>query len=841
MLVPSKTIAARSTSPALLIVIFVLAGIAAASPLLAWSPPANITRLYGNADVAGGIIAHDSSGRLHSVFTRSSQELYYVLVDGDMRTVISYLAQGITPCVVADGLGKVHALWAEGSDIRYKQWNGVWGAALPTVSSGTGGCTDPQVCVDSANNLHAVWAKGGNVWYNRLSAVSGVWDGPQQLTSTNDVQSTFPPRVAAVGTSPVIVCGRKIGSPVSVWFLSKESGTWSSLQLPSSGTAASTGDIDAASDGNVYATWDDNSDVWCARRIGGSWSSIIAIRTGTPTSLAPRVATSSSSKVGIVWKDNGPGFGDVFGSTWNGGSWSSPATVTGLAAGTCIFPEIIRDASGYQHIAYCNGNELWWITDRPDATPPPPVSNLAAASGDNQNVLSWTNPLAVDLAKVRIVFRTDHYPTSASDGTVLIDRAAVSGTDSVTHTGLTNGVTYYYAVYVGDEVPNYSAASLVWGRPHLLSCNDAKGLADGQPINLKDRVISTMFTSGGYFYVQDPERMSGIRVVNPGAGYSVGRRINITGTMGSRMQNGYVAERQITGATLSLVSSGTAPRPLFLNCASVGGPALSPTIPGVLGATTGLNNMGLLVKIAGKVTGVFSNFVYVDDGTGVHQDSGIAGVMVECPSTPTVVPGNIVSAVGICGAYVPIGWAANRSYIRLKNSSDLALISSNLGSVSGYVRNSGGVGLSGITVATEDGEYVTTTAGNGSFSLPSVIAGRYILMATYPGYSTDSEEIVVTPGGAVTCNFTIDQNAGTISGIVRDYRSVAIPGALVTTNVGGYYAVTNSSGSYTMSYVVTGTYNVTVSAPGYQTQTQYGVPVGVGGITYANFILATGP
>lgn len=78
-----------------------------------------------------------------------------------------------------------------------------------------------------------------------------------------------------------------------------------------------------------------------------------------------------------------------------------------------------------------------------DETPPADVSGFTAVAGDGEVELSWSNPTDPDFAGVVIRFRTDTYPTSPTDG----QEAYKGSGESFTHTGLTNGTTYYYTIF----------------------------------------------------------------------------------------------------------------------------------------------------------------------------------------------------------------------------------------------------------------------------------------------------------------------------------------------------------------------------------------------------------
>jgi len=94
-----------------------------------------------------------------------------------------------------------------------------------------------------------------------------------------------------------------------------------------------------------------------------------------------------------------------------------------------------------------------------DSTPPGAVTELEGEASDGVNDLSWVNPSGGDLADVVVRYRTDGvFPTSPVDGQLLFEGPAQSGaTGSFQHSGLANGSTYSYAVFVTDTAENCSA------------------------------------------------------------------------------------------------------------------------------------------------------------------------------------------------------------------------------------------------------------------------------------------------------------------------------------------------------------------------------------------------
>jgi hypothetical protein len=101
-------------------------------------------------------------------------------------------------------------------------------------------------------------------------------------------------------------------------------------------------------------------------------------------------------------------------------------------------------------------------TEEPDVdlTPPGPVAGFTAAPGVGQISLSWSNPVAGDLDRTVIRYRTDgQYPTGPLDGFEVTDQPASSGSpDGHVHHGVESGLSYYYSAFSMDEAGNVSTA-----------------------------------------------------------------------------------------------------------------------------------------------------------------------------------------------------------------------------------------------------------------------------------------------------------------------------------------------------------------------------------------------
>jgi hypothetical protein len=120
----------------------------------------------------------------------------------------------------------------------------------------------------------------------------------------------------------------------------------------------------------------------------------------------------------------------------------------------------------------------------PDVQPPAPVTQLVVDRRLGPLTLTWTNPSTADFAGTTIRYRTDRFPSGASDGVLLADGPGAPGsTDSVAHSGLAGGTTYYYAVYAHDEVPNYAEPATI-SKTFWAADLDADGDVDQEDFGL---------------------------------------------------------------------------------------------------------------------------------------------------------------------------------------------------------------------------------------------------------------------------------------------------------------------------------------------------------------------
>ena len=113
-------------------------------------------------------------------------------------------------------------------------------------------------------------------------------------------------------------------------------------------------------------------------------------------------------------------------------------------------------------------------------------------------------------------------------------------------------------------------------------------------------------------------------------------------------------ERALLNCKIIPGSLGTPVVPLLLNTKSLGGEPFGSYTPGVTSAS-GLNNVGLLVTVAGKVTEVVGDGFYLDDGFGLQDDSANKGIKVWTGATNSATENQTVIVIGVVSCRVGTG------------------------------------------------------------------------------------------------------------------------------------------------------------------------------------------
>ena len=253
-----------------------------------------------------------------------------------------------------------------------------------------------------------------------------------------------------------------------------------------------------------------------------------------------------------------------------------------------------------------------------------------------------------DIFSPSVVWSTSVIGSSAAWAQLSVSTTA-QGTSATVFIKASSGsiANSYHTVFADDAAfSSYMTAS---------SPAQVKMLPDSRSASLNGCVVTGAFS--GYFYVEDAQRVSGIKVVSS-AVVSPGQQVDVTGTLS--ISGG---ERQLTASSVS-VKTGTlaVPRPLGIRLESVGGAGVGSYTCGVPGST-GPSNTGLLIEAWGEVTASTSSYFTISCG----------GSSVKVYSTAAPAVGRYASVVGISSCEIPSGAVDPVAIVRARTSADVRL------------------------------------------------------------------------------------------------------------------------------------------------------------------------
>jgi len=254
---------------------------------------------------------------------------------------------------------------------------------------------------------------------------------------------------------------------------------------------------------------------------------------------------------------------------------------------------------------------------------------------------------------------------------------------------------------------------------------------------------------------------------------------------------------------------------------------------------SGVPSVGSIVQISSAP---------VTNGTVTGNVTNTSGAPVQGASVTSGGNGAITGSDGSYSLDVPAGSATiTASLSGYQNASTtvtvtagssttaptLQLAPNSPGNVTGNVVSSNNAALSGATVTAAG--LSTLTAADGTYALNNLPAGPTNITASLTGFQSGSTNVTVVAGSTTPApTITLTSNSGTITGTVMSSSGAAISGASV--GYGGGSTTTNTSGTYTLMGVPTGTVQLVASASGFQSVTQ-SVTVNGGATSTANFTL----
>ena len=192
--------------------------------------------------------------------------------------------------------------------------------------------------------------------------------------------------------------------------------------------------------------------VWWAKEYGSLRSQLVVTYTFAPPVVAPTVTTSPAGSIGttsaVLWSYLDDDGGESCTMRFQYGLTSSYGTTTlwqsGYVTGNQYYRTIVGLSPGTTYHFRGQAANTAGTSSGADvtfATQPNPPSLFTATAGNTEVGLTWTKGTGAVNTMVR--FSTSSYPSSPTSGTQVYFNTGTSAT----HSGLTNGTTYYYSAW----------------------------------------------------------------------------------------------------------------------------------------------------------------------------------------------------------------------------------------------------------------------------------------------------------------------------------------------------------------------------------------------------------
>lgn len=185
-----------------------------------------------------------------------------------------------------------------------------------------------------------------------------------------------------------------------------------------------------------------------------------------------------------------------------------------------------------------------------------------------------------------------------------------------------------------------------------IDISSAKSVPDGHLIRLPGKVV--ICGIDGFTYIEEPDRRAGIRIIGA-TGLSISTLVNITGCLDTIDR-----ERVVDADSVEVLGPGAQVRPYVMSNRALGGADFglqsavmeyrfhqsNQAVP-----TLGLNNIGLLVRVSGRVVASGVDWFYIDDGSRCDDGSGTIGIKVLCPNSNPPAKGEFVVINAVSSTY----------------------------------------------------------------------------------------------------------------------------------------------------------------------------------------------
>gem|GEM_PF-6799657 len=246
-----------------------------------------------------------------------------------------------------------------------------------------------------------------------------------------------------------------------------------------------------------------------------------------------------------------------------------------------------------------------------------PAGNLNVGASVNPIVSGQSTNITVAASEIGVSYQLRKSPDNTNVGSPVI---GTGGTINLPTGPLTSTTTFnVLAVSTsgsGCSTQLTQTQTIVVATP-TTTIAQAKSLPDGTVVQLANKTVSAGTPS--CYWIEESDRSCGIRV-NSNTLLPVGKRVTVIGTLTTRE-----GERQINVLSETEGTPGPILRPIGLSLTALGGKSLNSYTPGVEGGI-GPNNIGMLVRVWGRVTAIGSNYYYIDDGSGLRDGTSTNNV-----------------------------------------------------------------------------------------------------------------------------------------------------------------------------------------------------------------------
>ena len=262
----------------------------------------------------------------------------------------------IQPAITTDSDGKVHTVWVEDlgngtTNLIYRFWNGqVW--STPTTIASGAYSELPSITPGANNTLHLTWDSDANpsgAWQVYHSTYNGsTWSSPVAISGSNPSDVAWDSEIALDSSGNPHVAYTNIpagtvGNKRYTYYTRYNGASWETpIDITQSGTFHQYPAIGADSAGNVHVVW--KSDLLGQFEIlhrmwnGSTFTSQVSISgiVAAAQEPQPRIAIGNNNNAHVVWEERITDSSDfrIMYSKWTGSSWSSPFTVSQVAQQT---------------------------------------------------------------------------------------------------------------------------------------------------------------------------------------------------------------------------------------------------------------------------------------------------------------------------------------------------------------------------------------------------------------------------------------------------------------------------------------------------------------------------